>query len=306
MVKPQLIEYIEQQLEQGFSFDAIGDALLSQGLAPEEIQEAFAVFEYIEGEESTEYESTETMTLFKRVLETLGLPTGKLATTVILILLGIITIIVLIILSFVLTPSNSGTSLNQQSVNNPLSIKSTTTDSFAKDNVDTVTEFESGTYQQNDNNNNTYNQTITNSAETEKETEVNDGNCSTDFDCFIKASQNCSDATARIISEKLVFGGMVLSDISYEMAKSSDGGCIFTTVINKTSLTSDEPLFGKESVCVYADYSTFTSYLESIKGGGVLSVHDSNKGMAELQAEISGASYCYGPFFDELEAQLSF
>jgi len=49
MVKPQLIEYIQQQYEQGFSPDAIADALLNQGWEPDEVQEALESFEFSDG-----------------------------------------------------------------------------------------------------------------------------------------------------------------------------------------------------------------------------------------------------------------
>lgn len=303
MVKPQLIEYIGQQLEQGFSFDAIGDALLSQGWEIEEIQEAFAAFEYKEVEEDIN-----AVTPFKKILEILGLPTGKLASTLIIILLGLLTFFVLFALSFgsvfYKSEVSSDNIENQQLDDNPLSIKNTSTNEFTKDDIDIVEETLYESYEQDENE---VSSTVEESPEVLSDGINREGNCLYDFDCFMEASQNCDDASVRASSEKNGLEGLILLEKNYEITQSSDGGCVFTTILDKSNLASDEPLLGKKSVCVYADYKELTNYLESLKEDKNLSYsYDSEKSVSEYQAEISGASYCYGPFFDELEDQLSF
>lgn len=87
MVKPQLIEYIQQQFDQGFSTDAVVEALLNQGWEPDEIQQALEYFEFTDtAQEDTPIAEAFTA-VFNKIPEDKKLPAVLLAVAVFLLII---------------------------------------------------------------------------------------------------------------------------------------------------------------------------------------------------------------------------
>jgi hypothetical protein len=135
MVKPQLIEYIQQQFDQGFSADAIVDALLTQGWEPDEIEEALESFQVLDTPKEARPIEEIVFAAFDKIPKDKKLPTILIA---IAILLLIIALSVWSLPEFRTIETNTGSSATTSAVaEQPVSV---TTSPTARQDLDEVRE----------------------------------------------------------------------------------------------------------------------------------------------------------------------
>jgi len=144
MVKPQLIEYIQQQYEQGFSPDAIADALLNQGWEPDEVQEALESFEFSDGSPQSSPIEEMVLSFYNKI------PADKKP---IFFLVGVSVLLIFFGLLYFLSQSYIGSSFNgtsdtattsPQTREQPISIGSGTTSPQVLDDIANLDAVETG------------------------------------------------------------------------------------------------------------------------------------------------------------------